>query len=582
MDRPSLPPPSFSASTSAIPRQSISSADTSAAAANPSPLQRGYSDGATAPSAPLPDRDTFLREHSVGGDTAPRTEGNAGSTGLRQPGDSAVVDRKRRLTTPENPERRGGYRSSTGEGSSQATAIDLTRSPDGSISSVARRDSDIMIPQWQPDSDVAQCPVCGTQFSFWYRKHHCRKCGRVVCANCSPHRITIPRQYIVRAPEELRLSRAGLIDLIGEDDPSASRFDLYFNPALGGGEEVRVCNPCVPDPNLSPPPRHASSQFPNFDSSGFHDQFGQHRYSPLQTPGRSRNMTYDSSHAYGNRQYSHHRQSRSDVSQHSTDPFRSARVSFQNSTSVSDLFPPPPHPINAGSRPSPGGTQPFPQYQSHPSAAFPHFSHHMRPSRSSSASSTSQQPTRYRPIDTTTPPYPPSMQPYSHPPRRQIPEEDECPVCHEELPPKGPDGSTVVREQHVAECIAANFAGPSSQSRTSTPSAAVDAVVAANTAHPSDAGGVVSTPTPPVAESSRRRRHTQGMLRYRATEKDCLDETGNPQECIICFEDFKEGDEMGRLECFCKFHRSCIRQWWDTKGDGSCPTHQGGFVLGGS
>lgn len=174
MDRPSLPPPSFSASTSAIPRQSISSADTSAAAANPSPLQRGYSDGATAPSALLPDRDTFLREHSVGGDTAPRTERNAGSTGLRQPGDSAVVDRKRRLTTPENPERRGGYRSSTGEGSSQATAIDLTRSPDGSISSVARRDSDIMIPQWQPDSDVAQCPVCGTQFSFWYRKHHCR------------------------------------------------------------------------------------------------------------------------------------------------------------------------------------------------------------------------------------------------------------------------------------------------------------------------------------------------------------------------------------------------------------------------
>lgn len=65
----------------------------------------------------------------------------------------------------------------------------------------------------------------------------------MVCANCSPHRITIPRQYIVRAPEELRLSRAGLIDLIGEDDPSASRFDLYFNPALGGGEEVRVCNP---------------------------------------------------------------------------------------------------------------------------------------------------------------------------------------------------------------------------------------------------------------------------------------------------------------------------------------------------
>lgn len=76
-----------------------------------------------------------------------------------------------------------------------------------------------------------------------------RKCGRVVCANCSPHRITIPRQYIVRAPEELRLSRAGLSDLTGDDDGSGSRFDLYFNPALGGGEEVRVCNP-VRSPTL--------------------------------------------------------------------------------------------------------------------------------------------------------------------------------------------------------------------------------------------------------------------------------------------------------------------------------------------
>ncbi|EHA25918.1 hypothetical protein ASPNIDRAFT_143971, partial [Aspergillus niger ATCC 1015] len=51
---------------------------------------------------------------------------------------------------------------------------------------------------WQPDAEVTKCPICGTTFSFWYRKHHCRKCGRVVCASCSPHRITIPRQFIVR------------------------------------------------------------------------------------------------------------------------------------------------------------------------------------------------------------------------------------------------------------------------------------------------------------------------------------------------------------------------------------------------
>jgi hypothetical protein len=37
-----------------------------------------------------------------------------------------------------------------------------------------RRQSDIVLPRWQPDSEVAQCPVCSRQFTFLYRKHHCR------------------------------------------------------------------------------------------------------------------------------------------------------------------------------------------------------------------------------------------------------------------------------------------------------------------------------------------------------------------------------------------------------------------------
>lgn len=31
-----------------------------------------------------------------------------------------------------------------------------------------------MLPPWQPDSEVSHCPVCGSQFTFFYRKHHCR------------------------------------------------------------------------------------------------------------------------------------------------------------------------------------------------------------------------------------------------------------------------------------------------------------------------------------------------------------------------------------------------------------------------
>lgn len=52
-----------------------------------------------------------------------------------------------------------------------------------------RRSREITLPRWQLDTEVSKCPICGNTFSFWYRKHHCRKCGRVVCANCSPHRI---------------------------------------------------------------------------------------------------------------------------------------------------------------------------------------------------------------------------------------------------------------------------------------------------------------------------------------------------------------------------------------------------------
>lgn len=41
-----------------------------------------------------------------------------------------------------------------------------------------RNFSDILLPRWQPDSEVTFCPICRTQFSFFVRKHHCRL---VVC-----------------------------------------------------------------------------------------------------------------------------------------------------------------------------------------------------------------------------------------------------------------------------------------------------------------------------------------------------------------------------------------------------------------
>lgn len=52
----------------------------------------------------------------------------------------------------------------------------------GAVRQVPRR-------RWQPDNEADACSMlaCGKLFGYWSgeRRHHCRQCGRVVCAACS-------------------------------------------------------------------------------------------------------------------------------------------------------------------------------------------------------------------------------------------------------------------------------------------------------------------------------------------------------------------------------------------------------------
>ncbi|EDR26863.1 FYVE, RhoGEF and PH domain-containing protein, putative [Entamoeba dispar SAW760] len=37
---------------------------------------------------------------------------------------------------------------------------------------------------WIPDEEANECMRCGTPFTLFFRKHHCRNCGYIICANC--------------------------------------------------------------------------------------------------------------------------------------------------------------------------------------------------------------------------------------------------------------------------------------------------------------------------------------------------------------------------------------------------------------
>lgn len=59
---------------------------------------------------------------------------------------------------------------------------------------------DTDIPRWQPDFVTDSCSICRLQFTFFTRRHHCRKCGRVVCAYCSQNAIKyLPSTLVVHA-----------------------------------------------------------------------------------------------------------------------------------------------------------------------------------------------------------------------------------------------------------------------------------------------------------------------------------------------------------------------------------------------
>lgn len=59
---------------------------------------------------------------------------------------------------------------------------------------------------WIPDDQASSCCCCQAAFSLFNRRHHCRKCGNVVCNSCSTTRTRYPpNTYVVSPPSQIFL-----------------------------------------------------------------------------------------------------------------------------------------------------------------------------------------------------------------------------------------------------------------------------------------------------------------------------------------------------------------------------------------
>ncbi|KAF9924697.1 hypothetical protein FBU30_005390 [Linnemannia zychae] len=120
------------------------------------------------------------------------------------------------------------------QGTSQERPASRNRSSLPSLPSQASQPSQfhpahgpVLEAKWESDHKAIDCKECHRKFSLWLRRHHCRRCGFVVCDRCSSHRATLHPSMVVY-------------------DPSSS--EAYINhQALnrrGTLQSYRVCDSC--------------------------------------------------------------------------------------------------------------------------------------------------------------------------------------------------------------------------------------------------------------------------------------------------------------------------------------------------
>nr|CDS32933.1 zinc finger FYVE domain containing protein 9 [Hymenolepis microstoma] len=97
--------------------------------------------------------------------------------------------------------------------------------------------SSLSPPEWAADTSSSVCVSCGAKFTVLRRRHHCRICGRLLCATCTPHRVPLPPSFSNHIPLSPSSPEGSLLRLVGSGSSST-------NGASGEVKLHRVCIDC--------------------------------------------------------------------------------------------------------------------------------------------------------------------------------------------------------------------------------------------------------------------------------------------------------------------------------------------------
>lgn len=115
-------------------------------------------------------------------------------------------------------------------------------------------------PVWVPDDNVMDCMNCHNRFTLLNRRHHCRNCGRVLCADCTKKKVIIP--HLSNKPQRVCDKCANEFDqkvTVLEEDSSEKASetdnppDVPTYPPPQRKEYIKMAPYNIPPPTREPP-----------------------------------------------------------------------------------------------------------------------------------------------------------------------------------------------------------------------------------------------------------------------------------------------------------------------------------------